>query len=136
MASYASIRSGIAANLTAHISGWEISAYMLAQPIPPAIDIKAGESVYDLAMRRGLDELTMVVRAFVPLSTTQGAEVNLDALRDTAGSSSLKAAVESDGTLGGVAQWARVVSASEDALYEFQGIAPLLGCEFTVQVGV
>jgi hypothetical protein len=132
MATITQIREGLAANLAA-LAGFQVSAYMLANPTPPAVQIIPGEVTYDLAMHRGLDEITMLVQAFVALSSDIGAQKRLDALLDPTGSNSLKTVVESDRTLGGIVGGLQVTNVT--GYRTAQGAnGPILLCEWSVTV--
>ena len=112
MASFKQIREGIAANLATvqFASGVrpQVSAAMLANPTPPGIQVFPGPLTYDLAFNRGLDTPTFVVQAFVAYSTDLGSQTLLDELCAPAGAGSIKSAVESDRTLGGLVAALRV----------------------------
>jgi hypothetical protein len=128
----ATIRTALKQALSS-IPDCQVSAYLLAQPTPPCLMVVTGETSYDAAMARGLDRWTLLVQALVPLTVDQRQQELLDRWRSPSGTHSVKAAVETDRTLGGVVQDALVVSASEDRVY---GIDPhlSLGCEFVVQL--
>jgi hypothetical protein len=127
------IREGIAANL-AVLDGCQVSAYMLSNPTPPTIHVYPAEIDYDLAMGRGLDKWTFTVQAFVALSTDIGAQVKLDAFLAPSGSQSVKAAIEADGTLGGIVADTTVVSCTGYRVYARDGGGPVLGAEWQVDV--
>jgi len=127
MATITQIREGLAANLAA-LNGFQVSAYTLSNPTPPAIQVLPGEITYDLAMHRGLDEVVMLVQAFVALSSDIGSQKRLDELLDPTGADSLKTAVESDKTLGGLVGSVHVTDAT--GYRTAQGAnGPILLCE-------
>jgi hypothetical protein len=133
MATLAQIRTGLAANLEAGLSGYQESPYFLLNPSPPAIQVVPGGITYDMAMRRGLDELELLVQAFVALTSDIGSQVKLDALLAPTGAGSLKTAAESDPTLGGIVSDVNVVDAS--GYTTAQGAnGPILLCEWSVQI--
>jgi hypothetical protein len=105
VASFSQIREGLAANLRTIRIGSNIqpnvSAYMLSNPIPPGIQVFPGPLEYDLAMRRGVDQPTWIVQAFVAFTTDIGSQALLDELCAPTGTGSVKSAVEADKTLGG-----------------------------------
>jgi len=104
----AGLRAGLAANLTAAYPTVAVNQYVLADASPPVfeIDTISDEGIdYDLANARGLDGYYITVRAIVGLTTDQDAQITLDRWLDPAG---VKAALEADKTLGGVAQNLRV----------------------------
>ncbi len=133
MASLANIREGVAANLST-ISGVQVSAYMLANPTPPSLQVFPAEVEYDAAMARGLDRWTLTVQAHVGTQTDVGAQKKLDELLAPSGSSSVKAAAESDRTLGGVVSDCRVVSCSGYRVYVHPSGTAVLGAEWTVEI--
>ena len=132
MATITQIREGIAANLAA-LDGFQVSAYTLSNPTPPAIQVLPGEILYDRAMHRGLDEITMLVQAFVALSSDIGAQKKLDALLAPTGATSLKTVVESDPTLGSLVSDVSVVDATGYRIAQGAN-GPILLCEWSVQV--
>lgn len=129
----AQIRSGLAANLAA-ISDVQVSTYMLAAPTPPAIHLFPEEAQFDGAMSRGADTWRFTIEAFVGLVTGEGAQKRLDLMLAPSGATSIKAAVESDRTLGGLSVDTRVVSTTGYRVYERAGGAPVLGCQWSVTV--
>jgi hypothetical protein len=98
-----SIQDGLAVNL-ATIQGLRTSSFVPDNPSPPiAIPMPKGIE-YDKAFGHGLhlyryDVIVIAVRA-----SERIAQSVLDAYCDPSGASSVKAAIESDRTLGGIAQ--------------------------------
>jgi hypothetical protein len=133
MPELADIRAALAANL-ATLTDVQVSPYMLASPTPPCIEIYPDEVSYDQALQRGLDQWTLIVRAYVGLTTDQGAQIKLDELLAPSGAMSVKAAVESDPDLGGSIDDLRVTRASGYRIYARPGTGELLGCEWTVDI--
>lgn len=99
----ATIREGLARNLDS-IRDVQVSAYMLASPTPPAIHIFPASIEYDRAMGRGLDVVNFTIETFVAFGLDQGGQMRLDRLLSPSGSESVKEAIESDKTLGGMVQ--------------------------------
>lgn len=93
------IREGLATNLST-IPNTQISAYMLVSPLPPVIHIIPAGLEYDRGMHRGLDIITFTVEAFVAMGLDVGAQQRMDRMLSPAGTESVKAAIESDRTLG------------------------------------
>ena len=120
MASLSSIRSGIATNL-GNISSLTVFGF-----VPDSIE-------YDTSMSRGADTYSIPVFLYVSRVDAQDAQDTLDAFLASSGSSSVKTQIESDVTLGGVANSARVVEADNYGVYTINNI-DYLGCEFTVEV--
>lgn len=142
MADPALLRAGLAANL-ATIDGLQENAYLLTNPTPPAAEIEPAPIEYDLAMQRGLDKWQFIVRVFVGMTSDVGAQKRLDTFMQSDGDTSIKAALESDPTLGGAADDLIVTKCSgykifarEIATASGRGSAggPLLGAEWTVEV--
>lgn len=133
MAGLSEIRAGLAENLRS-IQGIQVSPWLLSNPTPPAIEIQPGEIDWDRAMQRGLDELTLTIRAFVAISTDIGAQHRLDELLAPSGPSSVKAAAESDRTLGGLVDDLRVTRCTGYRLFTRDGGVSVLGAEWTVQI--
>ena len=104
------IRAGLRANIKGAIPNVQVSAYVLSSPTPPGIHIFPGETRYDLAMNRGLDEYDFTVQAFIAHTGDQGNQSFLDDLISPAGLRSMKNAIENDLTLGGVSEDCRVIS--------------------------
>lgn len=127
------LRTALAANLSS-IVGVQQSAYMLANVTPPAIEVTLGEVQFDDAMSRGLDSWRFVVRAYVGNVSDVGAQKVLDKMIDPSGATSVKAALETDRTLGGKAEDLRVLSASGYQVYGRPNGPDLLGCEWQVDV--
>lgn len=129
------IRDGIRANLaTVFSTGWAVSAYFVSSTMEPTIDMLTGPVVYDLAMHDGAHDVTVKVRARVPATEDAIMQTALDALVDPTSASSVKKAIETDKTLGGVVAWCRVTEASEPRLYQTDASVGSIGVEFTVQV--
>jgi hypothetical protein len=135
VATITAIRRGIAANLTQLGTnlGIQVSAYALANPTPPTIQVLPGEVVYDRAMHRGLDDLTFLVQALVQYGSDIGSQKRLDELLDPTGPKSLKTAVESDSTLGGIVSDVSVTNATGYRVAQGAN-GPILLCEWSVQV--
>jgi hypothetical protein len=116
VATFDQVRQGLAANLrTLRFSSGvqpNVSAYMITNPIPPGLQVFPGPLTYDLAMRRGVDQPTWVVQAYVAFTTDLGSQTLLDELCAPVGPSSVKTAVESDRTLGGAVSTLQVTGMS------------------------
>lgn len=133
-ATLAQIREGLAANL-ATLDDVQVSPYMLDSPTPPTLQVMGPDQVtYDLAMRGGLDEWTMIVQGFAGGATDKGAQILLDEWISAVGAKSVKAALESDITLGGLIPGLNVQNASGYRIYQLENRAAALGCEWQVTV--
>ena len=133
MASLSSIRSGIATNL-GNISSLTVFGFVPDSIEPPTAVVGVVDNIeYDTSMSRGADTYTIPVFLYVSRVDAQDAQDTLDAFLASSGSSSVKTQIESDVTLGGVANSARVVEADNYGVYTINNI-DYLGCEFTVEV--
>jgi hypothetical protein len=132
------IRQGIATNLGTLADapqGIQISAYILDNPSPPCLYVMgADEITYDLAMQRGLDQWRIVIQGFVGGVTDIGAQVRLDEWLAPTGDDSVKQAIESDKTLGGLIADISVVSSSGYRLYHVESQAATLGADWVCSI--
>ena len=133
MASLSSIRSGIATNL-GNISTLTVFGFVPDSIEPPTAVVGVVDNIeYDTSMSRGADTYSIPVFLYVSRVDAQDAQDTLDGFLASSGSSSVKTQIESDVTLGGVANSARVVEADNYGVYTINNI-DYLGCEFTVEV--
>ena len=126
----AQIRAGLVTNIKTDASiaaAFQVSAYMLGDPTPPCIWIYPDAVDYHEAMQSGLNKQTFVVHAFVGAAADEGAQLVLDQLLAEKGAYSVRAAVESDVTLGGIVDDVTVISCTGYQVYE----SPHLGRSFT-----
>lgn len=101
---------------------------------PPCFVVGLPQRIeYDMAFARGADVHTFGVRFVVGRTDEVVAEERLAAALDGEGDSSLKAALESDQSLGGVADTVTVTAAGQLGVYAY-GEVDYLGVEFTVDV--
>lgn len=107
MATMSAMRTAIASNL-AGISGLRTAATMPDQPNPPIAVVMPQSVSYDTSMARGLDTYEFVVLVIVGRVDERTAQNLLDGYCNPTGSTSIKAAIESDRTLGGEANDLRV----------------------------
>lgn len=91
------------------IPGLRTSAFVPGAPNPPVAIVGQWTAEYDQTMGRGFDRYLLTVRLIVAPTADRQAQERLDAFCASSGPSSIKAAVESDQTLGGVASTVRVV---------------------------
>jgi hypothetical protein len=130
MSSVSAIRAGIAANL-ASISGLRVSATMLDAPRPPVAMVFPDSIEFDLNANRGADTFTFVVSVLVGRADDRTAQNRADSF--VVGPSSVKTAIESDRTLGGVADTCRVTSMRNYSQVSI-GETLYLGVDFEVEV--
>lgn len=128
----ADIREGLAANI-ATITDVQVSSYMLANPSPPSIHVFPAAAEYTQAFNRGLDKWTFTVQAIVSASVDTAGQQLLDEFLAPTGDTSIRAAIESDRTLGGVAENLTVTGVSGYQLYADDRGANL-GAEWTVEI--
>lgn len=139
MATLATIREGIRANLAANLdlgsySDVQISAYALSNPTGPYVQVFGPEEIsFHRAMANGHADWTLRVQVGVPLTLDRGAQELLDRMLESSGSASIRAAIEADTTLGGACQQAIVTGVSGYGQY-VTGAGDYLGCEFSVAV--
>lgn len=128
-----SIRAGIAAKLKAAIPNCQCNGYLMSSPTAPGFEVEPAETQYDQTMQRGIDEWTLIVRGFVGDVSDIGAQKQLDAWIASSGALSVKAALESGGTLGGTVSTLRVTQVSGYRKYGAAGSqVTYLGAEWTV----
>jgi hypothetical protein len=132
MATVSQIRDGLAANL-ATISGLRTSATVPDNPNPPIAIVEPTSVNYDTTFGRGLDEYLFKITVIAGRADERSGQTKLDGYCNPSGSLSVKTAVESDKTLGGVVQNLRVSGLST---YGSITIAetPYLAAEFAVTV--
>lgn len=128
------VREAIADTLD--IPGVNVSPYVLAQPTPPGIQIIPPSVVYDYSMGAslGLDEWMFIVQGFVALTTDIGAQMLLDDLCAPAGSSSVKALLEADRTLGGLVETLHVTEQTAGRQVEQPAGNPMLLVEWRITI--
>jgi hypothetical protein len=132
MATVSQIRDGLAANL-ATIAGLRTSATVPDNPNPPIAIVEPTSVNYDTTFGRGLDEYLFKITIIAGRADERSGQNKLDGYCNPSGSLSVKTAVESDKTLGGVVQNLRVSGLST---YGSITIAetPYLAAEFAVTV--
>lgn len=133
MASISDLRTGIATNL-ATISGLRTSATIPDSINPPIAVVMPNTITYDTAFARsGGDEYEFLVMVIVGRVDERTAQNRLDGYCSGTGASSVKAAIESDKTLGGKAFSLRVTSLRNYNQVTVGDVTYLSG-EFVVQV--
>ncbi len=133
MATLTAIRSGLKTNL-ANITSLVVYDYVPDSIEPPTAIVGVVDSIdYDSTMARGADTYTIPIFLYVSRVDAEDSQDTLDGYLASSGSSSVKAQVESDLTLGGSAQSVRVIEADNYGVYNVNNI-DYLGVEFTVEV--
>jgi len=130
MASVSALRSALASSMGS-ITGLRTSATVPDNPRPPIAVVMPERIAYDLNARRGADTFFFTIILIVSRADDRAAQNNLDAY--LTGSSSIKAAVEADRTLGGVANTCRVTEMTNYASLPV-GEVLYLSAQFTVEV--
>ncbi len=128
-----SIRAGLATNLAA-VTGFQVSAYMLANFTPPALMVRPALDPaidYHQAMGNNFSELHMTVVAYVGAASDIGSQKELDSLID---SNTVVNAIESDKTLGGACGDLSVETCHAYQEYARPDGPTVLGAEWTVLV--
>lgn len=105
-----SIREGLKKNLQT-IKGLRAYDIMPDLPQPPAAVVGQLDFTFDLNNARGLDQANLDVYVLVQRSSERSAQENLDKYLQGSGDYSIKAAIQSDLTLGGACNTLRVTSA-------------------------
>jgi hypothetical protein len=133
MASVSELRAGIAANI-ATVAGLRTSATVPDSINPPIAVVMPSTITYDTAFARsGGDEYEFLVMVIVGRVDERSAQNNLDGYCSGTGSTSIKAAIERDKTLGGKAFSLRVTSLRNYTQLTVGDIT-YLSAEFVVQV--
>ena len=109
MASIRTMRQEIATKLST-VDGLRTAAIIPEDPKPPVAVVIFDRVEFDTSMARGLDMYLFKVVLVLGRVNTRGTEEALDGYLSGNGLTSLKAAIESDRSLGGEAQDLRVTS--------------------------
>lgn len=132
MPTFTELRTGLATNL-ATISGLRTANLIPDQVNPPIAIITPETITYDTSFARGLDEYNFTILVVVHRVAERSAQSSLDAFCNPTGSTSIKTAIESDRSLGGMAQTLRVTG-----LRTYQALSvgdvDYLAAEFSVVV--
>jgi hypothetical protein len=138
VASLTDIRAALAASLGV-LEGVQVSPYELSNPTPPVIWVKPdpGEFVtYHQAMRNGLELWHFIVEAYAGAMFDIGAQMTLDPFVASSGPTSVKAAIETDLTLGGLVQNLECTNAHGYAAYQRADGTAFHGCRWNVTAHV
>ena len=134
MALLTSIRDGLKTNLEtiAGLTAYEYVPDFIDPPI--ALVAPLNTLNYDSTMARGADTYEIPVIVYISRIDAQTAQDEVDNYLASTGTTSVKAAIESDPTLGGAAMSVRVISASDYGEYEVTQGTSFLGVTFNVEV--
>jgi hypothetical protein len=105
------VRTALAASIDS-ITGLRCFEYVPDSVSPPAAVIEPLEITYGMAMQDGLDLYQAYILVIVGRMSDRSAQDRLDAYVTSSGSSSIKAKVESDPTLGGACSTLQVTDAN------------------------
>ena len=130
----AEVLEGIAAAVEA-VPGVQVKPYLLDNPSPPTVMLTVDEFRYHGAFGLGNPELDVIVTAVVSRVVEGESFASLYRHLDAAGDDSLRAALESDPTFGGVAQTSVVTSGGRVTPVDFGGVL-YLACEWDLRVHV
>jgi hypothetical protein len=95
LSSLTAIRAGLAANLSSRIKGTQVSAYWLANPTPPCLEVfpdSVEGTQYHQAMVNGLHRWNLAVRGMVQNNEAESAQRTLDKWLADTGADSASAA--------------------------------------------
>lgn len=126
------IRDALAVNL-ATVSGLRTSAEVPDMPNPPIAVVQLQSIDYDQAFQGGMSRYNFIVTVIVGRVDERRVQERLNAYASTSGSS-VKEAVESDRTLGGIAYDAVVSAMTNVGAISLQGDVTYLAADFTVTV--
>ncbi len=126
------LRAGIAANLKNNIPGLRVSDSIPDQFNPPNAIVSLNSVNYDQTFQRGMSEYNFVISVITGRVAERRAQETLDTYISP-GTATIKAAVESDKTLGGAAFDVRVSEMTNIGAVSL-GEVIYLGADFNVQV--
>ncbi len=127
------LREALAEALIA-VPGLRVTSVVPGAPNPPIAVVGQWVAEYDQTLNRGFDRYRFTVRLLVAPSTDRAAQEHLDSYLASSGSSSVKAALEADQTLGGVASTVRVVRVGPVPQVFDLGAQSYLGADVEVEV--
>jgi len=140
MADIALIRAALETRLATLLGNdGQASAYWQTNPTPPTLQVVGiGPADYDSSFGRGGDTLTATIQALASTTADQAAQEQIDDWCDTTGSTSVKAAIETERpspvTLGGLVSSCRVTGHTRPLITQLPNGQDTWSCEFTVQI--
>lgn len=139
MANITAIRDGLKTRLQT-ISGLRVWEYVTGTVAVPAAVILPGDGGrgrraidFDMTMGRGSDMFMFTILVLVSDAVERTSIDALDSYLASSGATSVKAAVEGDGTLGGIVGWTNVQGVQDYGRIDYGG-QTYLGAEFIVEV--
>jgi hypothetical protein len=129
-------RTALASQLQALFPDLRVSEKVPPQVNPPAAIIAPNTSDladYEQAMSSDLVLWYLRVVLIVSRASDMNAQDIMDGYLSTTGDTSIPAAIRSDPTLGGAAEWAEVKNAQRYGNMNYNGV-DFLGCELVIEV--
>ena len=134
MSSIGDIAAGLKANLDA-IDGVNVSKYPRTNPVGPLIHMWPSDTiVYHRANAMGFTAIEFTVQLLWPYSDDAGSASQVYDFLEPTGARSVRAAIESDRTLGGAVDQARCESCSGLAVGVTSDNQPRLTAEWRVSI--
>lgn len=130
-----SIRDGLKTRL-ATISGLNAYARVPKSINLPAAVVRpnAGSAIsFDATMAGGAHDLVFLITVLITDQIDELGQKDLDPYLDSTGTKSVRAAIDADGTLAGVAHFSRVVGVVDYGEIEYAGLS-YIGADFLVEV--
>jgi hypothetical protein len=140
LADIAAIRTELASRLSTLLgTTGQSSAYWQTNPTPPTLQVVGiGPTDYDAVMGRGGDVLTAVIQGIAGSTVDKAAQITIDDWCDTTGSTSVKAAIETERpsavTLGGLVASCRVTGHSRPGIVQLDNATDVWSVEFTLEI--
>jgi hypothetical protein len=131
-ATISQVRTGLATSLGT-ITGLHVRDYIPDQIIDPLAVVAPSTFTYHAAMQGGLMQMEFSVMLIVSRVSDRVAQSRLDGFASYSGASSVRAAVESDPSLGGIVSYEQVVDTVQIGTLDQNG-SVYLTMEFTVEV--
>jgi hypothetical protein len=132
-ATVSSLRTGLATALGT-IANLRVYELVPDNPQHPSAIIRIDRVEFDSTMARGSDEFAFVITVVVGRADDRAAQMKLETYVAGSGSQSIKTAIESDPTLGGIAMACRVQAAQNIGSLERPDGTSLLAVDFVVSV--
>jgi hypothetical protein len=132
LSNIAAVRQGIANNLSAVFVNMQISPYLLSNPELPCIYVQPAEYTFDKAMDHALHEINLIARLLVAYNLDIPGQQALDLMCAPTGATSVKAAIETDMTLGGAVSYVHVTKVSAPKLLQIPGQPECLTVDFSI----
>ena len=140
MADIAAIRAEVASRLSTLLGDdGQSSAYWMANPTLPTLQVVGiGPTDYDQTFGRGGDTLTATIQGLAQPTVDKAAQITIDDWCDTTGSTSVKAAIETERpsavTLGGLVASCRVTGHTRPVITSLPNGQETWSVEFTLEI--